>query len=246
MDCVSLGILVDQLIDQINTLFGPMAIVKTDTRIGQELQSQGHWDITDVVESVRAFQRHWTGSTCKILDVGANVGSWTLPIARRFPQNHIHAFECQEILSECFNRMLDLNNINNVTMHQCAVSDENSVIEFASIDYDMGGNLGAFELEPVKNSDFNGFRLNNQVTKINTCTVDSFNFEQVGLIKIDAEGMEHKIIKGAVNTLQRCKSVVLFENHKTDLNEILKIFDLIKYQIVGQFGQMSCAISKLR
>lgn len=223
-----------------------MAVVKTDTRIGQELQSQGHWDITDVVESVRAFQRHWSELPCEILDVGANVGSWSLPMARRFPQNHIRAFECQEILARCFNQMLDLNNINNVTIYQCAVSDVESEIEFDSIDYDVGGNLGAFELEPVKNSDFNGFRLNNQTTRVKTCTIDSFNFEQVGLIKIDAEGMEHKIIKGAVNTLQRCKSVVLFENHKTNLDEILNIFSSIKYQIIGQFGQMSCAISKLR
>ena len=235
----------DALIDQVNTLFGPMAIVRTDTKIGYELKTQGHWDITDVVESVRAFQRHWNGSCCKILDVGANVGSWTLPMARRFPQNHIHAFECQEILSQCFDRMIDLNNITNVTMHQCAVSDVDSVVEFASVDYSMGGNLGAFELEPVKNSDFNGFRLNNQITQVKTCTIDSFDFDQVGLVKIDAEGMEHKIVKGAINTLQRCKSVVLFENHKTDLDKILEIFDQIKYHIVGQFGQMSCAVTRL-
>ena len=241
MDCFSLG----ELVEIVHTIFGPMSILKNDIRIGQELRDYGCWDLPEILDSIRLFEKFAPAQHNTILDIGCNMGAWTLPVCNRYPDHTIHAFDCQEPLINCLNNTINLNNIANVTTHLMAISDVNKEINFSSIDYCRGSNFGAFELEPViHNSDFNGRTLPGQTTQILASTIDAFEFAKVGLIKIDVEGMELKVVRGALNTLQRCKSVVLFENHKTDYNELIKLFNSISYRIINTVGQMSCAIPK--
>ena len=241
MDCIPLGGLVEELV---NTVFGPMAIVPTDAKIGAELKRKGCWDLHEIIEGIQLFDRY-AENTKVILDVGCNVGSWTLPIARRYPDAMILAFDCQEYLIRCLNKTLDLNKIENVQPYVMAISDSNEIIKFGSIDYMFGGNFGAFELEmPLHNSDYNGRSLPGKFEEIDQRTIDHFELENVGLIKIDVEGMELKVLRGALDTLQRCRPVVLFEHHKTDREEVEKLLRSIGYRIVDSFGQMTCAVAK--
>ena len=239
MDCISLGGLVEVVV---NTVFGPMAVIPTDAKIGAELKRKGCWDLIEIIESIQLFDRY-THDAKVILDVGCNVGAWTLPIARRYPDAMVMAFDCQEYLIRCLNKTLDLNKIENVQGYVMAISDTNETIKFGSIDYNFGGNFGAFELEPpAQNPDFNGRAVPGKFDEIDQRTIDRFELDNVGLIKIDAEGMELKVIRGSLNTLQRCKSVVLFENHKCDYPAVVELLQSINYRIVSTVGQMSCAV----
>ena len=42
-------------------------------------------------------------------------------------------------------------------------------------------------------------------------TLDSHDFDNVGLIKIDTQGHELRVLKGAIETLKKNKPVVVFE-----------------------------------
>jgi hypothetical protein len=46
--------------------------------------------------------------------------------------------------------------------------------------------------------------------------IDDLGLNDVRLIKIDTEGMEHKVFAGAENTLERSRPVLFFEYSKTD------------------------------
>jgi FkbM family methyltransferase len=238
MDRVSLGGLVEK--KYINTFFGPMVILNTDSRIGSELTSTGSWDFIEIYECMQLFEKNRNGNNV-ILDIGCNVGAWTLPVSRRYPEFIIHGFECQHPLIDCFDLTVKLNNLTNIESHLIAISNVNGTLEFPSIDYTQDTNFGAFELEPVGNSDFNGNRLNH-TTVIETKTIDSFKFDNIALIKLDIEGMELKALQGAVNTLQKCQPIVLYEHHKTDQNAVIQLFKDINYKTDHSIGQLTCAV----
>jgi hypothetical protein len=42
-------------------------------------------------------------------------------------------------------------------------------------------------------------------------TLDGFAFEQVDFLKIDAEGFESAVLRGALDTLARCRPLILLE-----------------------------------
>ncbi len=53
-----------------------------------------------------------------------------------------------------------------------------------------------------------------QPLEINTTTVDSVCRDQiVSLVKIDVEGMEHKVISGMANVLARSRPTIIIEHH---------------------------------
>ena len=50
--------------------------------------------------------------------------------------------------------------------------------------------------------------------------LDSFKFSDVDFIKIDCEGYEHRVVRGAVETIKRCTPVIIVEQkaHKLQQN----------------------------
>lgn len=48
-------------------------------------------------------------------------------------------------------------------------------------------------------------------TMVSIKTLDSFNYNNISVIKIDVEGLENEVLKGAYHTIQRCKPVMIVE-----------------------------------
>lgn len=138
------------------------------------------------------------------LDVGANHGVVAKAMASVVdPTGTVHAFEPNERLHA------QLRSIAGVQVHACAV--------------------GASEQElklfiPRKNDTISSLSYNaivasatdEELTDIRTETVpvrtiDSFGFKRVNLIKIDAQGAELDVLKGALATLRRCRPVIIIE-----------------------------------
>lgn len=234
----------NDLLACVNTFFGPMTVVKTDGRIGQELQSKGHWEFGDFLQIIDIFEKFYSQSRGAILDIGSNVGTWTLPLSRRYPDRKIIAIECQQLLTDCLTTTIANNNLQNVNVQLAAVSDTCTKLNTKLINYHWGGNFGAYELQPpVSNSDWNG-QMSDQTIQIEQVTVDSLNLVDVDLIKLDIEGMEHLALSGAQNTVKLFRPMIAYEYHKTDQNMIHQLLTSCNYIRYNSIGQMHIMIPR--
>src|SRR5260370_33566951 len=115
-----------------------------------------------------------------ILEVGANIGVFTVPLARFVgPGGKVIAFEPQRIMFQMLCGNLALNAIDNVFAQRSAVGHSTGSITVPSVDYAKPGNFGAVSLAGSKDREIAPL-----------VTIDSLALPSCHLIKIDVEGME--------------------------------------------------------
>lgn len=128
----------------------------------------------------------------RAIDVGANVGLVSRRLAGRFEL--VEAFEPYDQAAACFRRNV---RAKNVRLHRCALGESEGRI-------DLNVKTGT-TLKTHISSGRPGYGL----TEIRT--LDSFFFECVDFIKVDCEGFDFFVLRGARATLDRCRPAVLFE-----------------------------------
>jgi FkbM family methyltransferase len=140
-----------------------------------------------------------------VFDIGANIGYYTLMISRLIaPDGMVHSFEAATSTYNRLKEHIHINNFNNILFHHSAVSDNNgqSVIYCAD-----ESNTGESRLESFK-----GFK---KKESVNCITLDTYiekeAVEKVDFIKIDVEGAEMLVIKGALSLLNNYRPVVMLE-----------------------------------
>jgi FkbM family methyltransferase len=127
------------------------------------------------------------------IDVGGHVGLWSYNLAPAF--QHVHAFEPVDYLRECFERNMDEQTVN-VTLHPVALGAvEGSVSMHTTVDSTGDSWVkGAGEI-PMH-------------------TLDRFDLGPVDFIKIDVEGYEENVLRGAECTIVRDRPVICVEQKR--------------------------------
>ena len=127
------------------------------------------------------------------LDIGAHVGTYTLTCAPNAARTH--AFECNPKVFCYLAANVALHQLESrVTVHPCALGSAAGVLPYILRSEDGGGN----GLKVLNSSDSNRASIPVEVR-----TLDSFNLENIGCIKIDVEGFEKDVLMGARDTLRR-------------------------------------------
>ncbi len=157
---------------------------------------------TETRDFFEAFLR--PGDT--FLDVGANVGLYTLTAARVVgPHGHVHAFEPCSHTFERLSENVKLNGLRNVTCHRVALSHENAQAQLTLADggFDAWNSLGTPYMGEISGSE-----------TVTTMTLDRFALDHrlAGprcTLKIDVEGWENQVLLGAQEFLSRDDAPVL-------------------------------------
>lgn len=185
----------------IDTRHGKMSIAHENDYISQHLINSGEyeWYIVEILTELAKGCD--TGS---ILDIGANIGTVSLPLARQFPQYTVHAFEVQPMLVNNIRENIALNNLENITIHAYGLGSADRTVSLNQPDYDHATNIGAFSLNPLvwKHSDWaqgKGSKINFAIKPLDSVTID----QPIRCIKIDVEGYEQMVLEGALETLKR-------------------------------------------
>jgi len=138
-----------------------------------------------------------------VLDIGANLGTFTIPLAKANPRFTFHSFEPQRIIyyQLCANTFI--NGLDNVYTHHFGLSDKQDRMRLILPDYETETNIGAFSVdkEVREESDYECPTKGRDET-ITLFPLDDGNHHNVRLIKIDVEGHELEVIKGGIKTIK--------------------------------------------
>ncbi|WLW52678.1 FkbM family methyltransferase [Streptomyces sp. YU58] len=138
-----------------------------------------------------------------IADVGAHVGYFSLIAALAAPKATVHAFEPVDQVHARLSVNVRSNGVQNVRLHQAGVSDQPG---WADISVRFAGNLLS------TGSTLEGAAADAELKRIRLLTLDDvFAETRVDLVKIDVEGHEMSVLKGARQLLKRDRPAVLLE-----------------------------------
>ena len=154
-------------------------------------------------------------------DIGANIGIYSL-FYTQVKQGNVYSFEPSVFNLRQLAKNISINELSErITIVSNPLSDSTGIAKFINGSADEGGALSAFGVEyghdgePIV-SDINysvlGFSLDDMFEK-------SVLTEKPSLIKIDVDGIEHLILKGAAKTLKSKKLKSLFIEVNDDFKE---------------------------
>ena len=184
----------------IQTRHGKMAIHHPQDFISQALLSSGEYEWYVVELVIKQAQLRGPGV---ILDIGSNMGTVCLPVAQRLPDYTVAAFEPLPAMQEILLQNIQLNNITNIQTYNHALGDSYRVMQIQEPLYNQAANIGAFSLNPAvwENSDISVGH--GKEIAIEIKPLDSMIFyDPICCIKLDVEGYELSVLKGAVETLR--------------------------------------------
>jgi len=184
-----------------NMLFFPeLSVAKWFAKDGMAERGVIYWCLENFIKQDKVF-----------LDIGAHVGTYTLVCA---PQaKHTYSFECSPKTFCYLAANLALHGLEEkVSPNSCALGELEGSFDYIIRSKDGGGN----GIKALNDGDAGLPKV-----KVQVRTLDSFHIESVGFIKIDVEGAELEVLKGARETLDKWGPPILFESWgewKTDVD----------------------------
>ncbi len=176
-----------------------------------------------------------------VLDIGANIGAITIPLANLYTDTKFYCFEPHPEIFKRLNKNIDLNRLINVIPCQVAVSaDAGSLEFFAQTSY---SNMGLSSFMDVKGS-------NVKKITVECIVADEFikmhSIHNVSLVKIDVQGLEYLVLKGMSALVKTHRPILVFEHEDLlHLENGEEIKTWIKDFMIENNYDMYCANSSL-
>jgi FkbM family methyltransferase len=189
---------------------GPMLGFASDVYISRSLELYGEYCPSEREMLVQLLK---PGRVA--VEIGANIGSHTVALARACAPGVVHAFEPQQRVFQALCANLALNDVTNVVAypHACGSSQGWAVVP--SVNYSQHTNPGCVSLLPD----------GQQGQRTQVVALDDLELPACHLIKIDVEGFEPEVLRGAARTIERCRPVLYVENDRAANQQT--VFDLI-------------------
>ena len=179
-----------------------------DRFLGTSLRIYGEWS-EDEVRMYDVFLK----STDVAIEVGANIGALTIPLSRRCSK--VFAFEPQPENHKLLLLNLNNNHIRNVDVFPYALGAKDEVVKIST--------LKEIDIEHGVIGDYGGFEIGKGSCLADQRSLDSMNVfdTKINFIKMDCEGSELDVLKGAEKLIKRNWPLLYMENDKLGKSEAL-------------------------
>jgi len=187
----------------------------------QWLLDHGNCNTLEVNDCVQAIKNI---TNPVIFDIGSNIGTLSVWFSKIFKNGQIYCFEPQRQIFYQLCGNISLNNLYNVEAFNMAVGSTNGYITVKEPNYFTNHDFGTFSLVQNKITNTNK-NLTVPVTTLDKFVKD-YQINHIDLLKIDVEGMDLEVLKGAVNVLENFSPVIYIEHcdNNTSVLELLKDF----------------------
>ncbi len=186
---------------------GLFLINQNDRYIGQSFLKYGEYnhdewlmlkDILNVIEG-------------DVIEVGANIGAHSIGIARHLSTKNfsLHLFEPQEIIFQNLCANISLNALTNAHTHLQACGAENKTILIPKLSPFIGNNFGGVR---ILQENLHTQALMDEVACVTLDDVLASRIQKLACIKVDVEGMELEVLKGATKLITQHRPVLYVEN----------------------------------
>jgi FkbM family methyltransferase len=229
------------------TAYGQMIINRNDTRQADPLVKTGLSRNHDEIELLRKVLGV-IGSNLVVLDVGANFGTYALGLVPAVGEGgQVHAFEPQRLIFNMLAGSVALNGLTNVYCHFAAIGASEGRIEVPQFDYASPLSFGSIEFGPEQREPLTQERRHDQdrIEYVPLKTIDGYEFPHVDFIKIDVEGMETDVLRGARGTIGRCRPVMYVEFLKSDKRALSEHIASLDYKLYEIAENVLCIPSEL-
>lgn len=154
------------------------------------------------------------------VDAGANRGVYAFLIARR--ARHVYAFEPLPGLSGYLRRA----KVSNITVFDVALSDAagDGILRVPEVDGEasLGSHVDADQATAVP---------------VKLARLDDFQLPDIGFLKIDVEGHELQVLRGADATIRTCRPTVFVEvEQRYQTNAIESVFEHLTQSLAYAHG----------
>lgn len=146
------------------------------------------------------------------VDIGAHVGLWSMWLVREF--EWVHAFEPVPAFADIFPHNVDMGR---ATLRYCALGHEQEPVNMIVPD-DFTGSARVATARPHP-----GLKKHHRTgaetvwSSLPQRRLDDFEFDAVDFIKIDVEGYEWNVVRGAELIIRRCRPNIVVEQAGNDL-----------------------------
>lgn len=203
--------------------------------VGYELLDQSAYCAGEVAFACALLgqRRRYFGDGVVALDGGANVGVHTIEWAR-----HMHgwgrvlSFEAQEIIYYALAGNIVLNNCLNARARLAALGERCGELVVPRPDYFAHASFGSLELRQQPSTEDIGQRISydpSEGTSVSMLSIDSLELARVDLLKLDVEGMELEVLRGARQTLLSWQPILMVEVIKSDRAAIEQLLGDLGY-----------------
>ena len=157
-----------------------------------------------------------------VLEVGANIGAHTVWFAKAVgPSGAVMAFEPQRLVFQTLFANIAINSLPNVHCLNVAVSSSPGQLHVPVLDARIENNFGGIGLGSYTSGEI-----------VPVITIDGMNISRCNFLKIDVEGMELDVLKGAAKTIARLMPVLYVENDRPEKSdELIRYIDSLGYNL---------------
>ena len=183
----------------LQTRHGLMMVRQSPDMISRILAQTGEYEWQVVALCAALAAGHDKGY---IVDIGANMGTVTVPLAKQFPGYRVRSYEPQRSVFYQLAGNVALNDLDNVELRNQGLGSSRGTVYIDMPKYKTDGNIGAWSMDKEvreKSPEGRGGGLTEPVF-METLN-DTYFDDPIRLIKIDVEGMELEVLRGGCNLL---------------------------------------------